>query len=630
MVSFLRCLLPLSVLTTACLSERPHDTVPELLDVRRDYHSYSNVRDFRTEHLVLDLAVDFERRVLEGAVELNLQRLDAGAAELRLDTRDLDVAHVETAAGKGDWSPGSFRLDARDAILGSALRIAMPPGANRVRIHYATRPEASGLQWLAAAQTADRRHPFLYSQSQALHARSWIPLQDTPQVRSTYEARIRTSRNLLAAMSACQPPEIKRDGDYFFRMSLPIPSYLIALAVGNLYFQPTGPRTGIYAERSVIEAAADEFEDTEQMLKTSERLMGSYRWGRYDVLVLPPSFPYGGMENPCLTFVSPTSIAGDKSGVSLVAHELAHSWSGNLVTNATWRDFWLNEGLTTHLTHRIMEAIYGKRRSNMERAEGMADLQRALAEAEKPGDRALAVDLRGRNPDDTVTAIPYERGALFLAYLESKFGRTTFDAFLRNWFDNHAFQSKITEDFLAYLDAKLLRAHPGTVPLEKIDEWIYKPELPDDAVLPSSEAFSEIETQRAAWLEGRLALADLPTQNWSVQEWRHFLDLQPDALTREQLVTLDRRFNLTLSHNRFIACDWFKIAIAHNYQAAYRALEQHLRAVGRMRLMVPLYKELAKTEAGLTFARRVYADARPGYHPIAQTAVERVLSVPAR
>jgi leukotriene-A4 hydrolase len=623
--------VPALMLGSAC-ARQPVPAAPvvpakpalEPLDINRDYHSYANTADFRAEHVRLDLTVDFARRVLEGTVELQLRRL-TGAPELVLDTRDLDIAQVETDAGHGGWVATTFTVGARDAILGSPLRVAMPPTADRVRIRYATRPEASGLQWVTPEQTAGRKHPFLYTQSQAIHARSWIPLQDTPQVRSTYEARIRTPKELLAVMSAVNRPDTRRDGDYTFEMPQSVPAYLIALAVGDIRFRPVGRRTGIYAEPSMVRGAAYEFEETEKMVEVCERLFGPYRWGRFDMLILPPSFPYGGMENPRLTFLTPTSVIGDRSGVSLIAHELAHSWSGNLVTNATWRDFWLNEGTTTYLTYRIMDEVYGKKRGAMERVLGQQDLLESFAEAAKEGDKALAYDVRGIDPDAVFSSIPYQRGNLLLEYLEHKFGRAKFDAFLRGWFDDHAFQSKTTEDFIAYLDAKLLAPNPGVVSRAKVEEWIFAPAMPADTVYAQSDAFAKVDEQRTAWLEGRRPAAQLRTAAWSAHEWQHFLDNMPPTVTAAQLAELDRQFALTKNPNSYIAVSWFRQAIRHGYREALPAVERFLLAVGRGRFINPLYRELVKTPDGRAIAERTYARARPTYHPIAQGSVERIL-----
>ena len=344
--------------------------------------------------------------------------------------------------------------------FGSALRVTVPANADRVRITYASSPSAKGLQWLTPAQTSGKKQPFLFSQAQAIQARSFIPLQDTPAVRMTYDATIRVPKDLVAVMAAEATPGEKGSGVFRFRMPQAIPSYLIALAVGDLTFKAMSDRTGVWAEPAMVDAAAKEFEDTERMIKTTEALYGPYRWGRYDLLVLPPSFPFGGMENPRVTFATPTVIVGDKSLVALVAHELAHSWSGNLVTNATWSDFWLNEGFTTYLERRIVEVVYGKRLADMERIIGLRDLAQARADATAPGDRTLQPDLKGRDPDDAYSVVPYEQGALFLSFLEAKFGRETFDQFLRRWFDEHAFQSVSTEQFLAFLTKHLLLGTP--------------------------------------------------------------------------------------------------------------------------------------------------------------------------
>jgi len=327
--------------------------------------TYANIDAFITKHLVLDLTADFDSRTLLGTAELMFERRDPGATEVVLDTRDLQVRKAEASSGGASWVDATFRLDPATAAFGSALRVTVPRDADRLRITYASSPAAKGLQWLTPAQTSGKKLPFLFSQAQAIQARSFIPIQDTPAVRMTYDATIRVPKELVAVMAAEAAPGEKGSGVFHFRMPQPIPSYLIAIAIGDLTFQPMSDRTGVWAEPAAIAAAAKEFEDTEQMIKTTEALYGPYRWGRYDLLVLPPSFPFGGMENPRVTFATPTVIVGDKSLVALVAHELAHSWSGNLVTNATWQDFWLNEGFTTYLERRIVEAVYGKRVSDM-------------------------------------------------------------------------------------------------------------------------------------------------------------------------------------------------------------------------------------------------------------------------
>ncbi|HEX6571488.1 MAG TPA: M1 family metallopeptidase [Steroidobacteraceae bacterium] len=593
-----------------------------------DVHSYAEPDRFVTRHFELDLTADFAEQRLRGIVTLDVERLEPAANELVLDTRDLAIRSVSTApAGHDAFTRTTFTLDPRHPQLGSALRVAMPATARRVRIDYATSPTATGLQWLAPAQTAGRKQPFLFSQAQSLHARSFVPLQDTPRIRSTYAATLRVPAPLVAVMAAEPDPANARGHAVFrFRMPQPIPSYLLALAVGDLAFESIGRRTGVWAEPSMLEAAAREFSDVEAMLEQTEALYGPYRWGRYDVLVLPPSFPYGGMENPRLTFMTSTVIAGDKSLVGVLAHELAHSWSGNLVTNATWRDGWLNEGFTTYFERRIMEAVYGDERARMEWGVGLQDLRTALAEL-PPGQEwrgALAPDLSTHLGEEG-SSVAYEKGALFLYQLERRYGRAALDAFLQRWFDGHAFTSVTTPQFVRALLDGLIATDPTRIDAGFLHRWIDEPGFPADALLVSSDAFARVDAQRARWENHELPTAALATQHWTVQEWLQFLNgvSRPQSVAR--LAELDRRFGLTESPNAEVAHAWYRLALASGYPGLEPALERYLTGIGRLKLIRPLYSDLMKTPQGAELARRVYLEARPGYHAIAQRALDRVV-----
>ncbi|MCH7833978.1 MAG: M1 family metallopeptidase [Proteobacteria bacterium] len=578
-----------------------------------DYHSFANTGDYRVRHLDLDLTVDFSRKVLEGEAILQIERLNEENNPLVLDTRGLSIESVR--AGNGEhFEETAFSLTDSDDILGQALSIELPGDATTVAIRYRTDPEASGLQWLEPRQTAGKRHPFLFTQAQAIHARSFVPLQDTPGVRITYNATIRTPRDLRAVMSANNDPDAGQDGVYRFSMPQPIPSYLLALAVGDLEFKAMGKRTGVYAERELLDAAAAEFADTEAMLEITEDVYGPYRWDRYDLLILPPSFPFGGMENPRLSFITPTVIAGDKSLVSLIAHELAHSWSGNLVSNATWRDLWLNEGFTTYLTKRIMQFVYGDDRYDMEMALDYADLQTALADLDD-SDEILAIDVRGRDPDDVFSDIPYVKASLFLYELEQKIGRADFDRFLLDYFNEFSFQSITTEDFLAYLERTLLKTHMELLDVDRIHEWIFEPGIPDGAPHPRSDAFTRLDPVRRSWLDGDTPAADIDSSAWTYHEWKYFLDGMPEALSNAQLRDLDQAFALTASTNNEIAFSWLRIAVRNDYQPAYARLEDFLTSIGRNKFLMPLYQELM--DAGnAEMAIRIFEKARPGYHPL--------------
>jgi aminopeptidase N len=624
----------LLVLLAAAPLARAHAACPcgaTMIDPTRDYHTYANTDEFRVEHADLALDVDFAQRRIAGRADLRLARVKPAAQRLVLDTNRLEIAGAWLVDGES-LVPLEFQLGPRDAVLGSPLAITLPASANGrsplvVRIAYRTDPAAQGLQWLEPAQTAGKQRPFLFSQSQSIYARTWIPLQDTPQVRFTYTARVRTPPDLRAVMGASNDPDAPLDGDYAFEMPQPIPSYLMAIAVGDLAFRATGPRTGVYAEPPVVGAAAKEFEDTEQMVQAGERLFGPYRWGRYDLLILPPSFPFGGMENPRLTFATPTVIAGDKSLVSLVAHELAHSWSGNLVTNASWRDFWLNEGFTVFLESKIQGELYGADRRAQEDALGAQLLQRAIDELDAR-DEILAVDLRDRDPEEGFTDIPYEKGRWFLAWLESRFGEAKFMAWLRGYFDHFAFRSINTETLLTYLQTTLVDPNPGVVSMADVREWVYEPGIPKTAVFRSSDAFVRVDAERAKFLGGAPA-ASLATAGWSTQQWQHFLDNLPAQLARAQLDDLDAAFGFTRSGNAEIEFSWFRNAIRNDWRPAFPRLEAYLVTIGRQKLVKPLYQDLMKTPAHAEFARRVYARARPGYHPIAQSAVDAIVAPPA-
>jgi leukotriene A-4 hydrolase/aminopeptidase len=594
----------------------------------QDFHSYSNPQEIKVTHIDLDWNVLFDKKILQGTATLSFERETNDAkTPLKLDTRDLNIEKVETSNDAGKtFAPTKFKVGESDKFLGAPLEIELPAKANRVKITYSTSPTASGLQWLAPEQTAGKKTPFMFSQAQAIHARSFIPLQDSPQVRVTYAAKVRTPKGLLAVMSAegnSQNNEM-REGIYTFKMTHPIPSYLIAVAVGDLKFQSLGNRTGVYSEPSMLEKSAFELEDTEKMVEATEKIYGKYRWDRYDLLVLPPSFPFGGMENPMLTFATPTILAGDRSLVSLVAHELAHSWSGNLVTNATWRDFWLNEGFTTYLERRIIEAVYGVPRREMEATLGKRGLLEELTEADER-DEILHVDLKGRDPDDGFTGVPYEKGALFLRHLEETVGREKFDNFVRGYFDSHAFQSITTKTFVDYLNKNLIEKNPKLLSRADIDEWIEKAGLPKNAPNPQSDAFDKVEKQANDYLRGKIAAKDISSKKWTTQEWLHFLKSLPENLGAEKMADLDKAFNFTKTGNSEIAFQWLLMSIKNTYSTADARLEEFLTTIGRRKFVKPLFEELVKTPEGKARAIEIYKKARPGYHPITQSSVDAVL-----
>jgi aminopeptidase N len=575
--------------------------------IAHDIHSYANPEHVLVRHLNLDLKIVFEQQTIQGTAILTIEQYGHDAKQLVLDSRALQIDETDVSPDGLKYREAQFTIGKADKILGAPLQINIAPDTKFVKIRYSTDPTATALQWLAPEQTAGKQHPFLYTQSQAIHARSWIPLQDSPGIRVTFEARVHPPAGLQAVMGAALVDQNADDNR--FVMDQPIPSFLIALAVGDLAFQTTGPRTGVWAEPSIVQKAGAEFSDMEKMLEAAEKLYGPYRWGRYDVLVLPPSFPFGGMENPRLTFATPTIIAGDKSLVSLIAHEMAHSWSGNLVTNATWSDFWLNEGYTVYIERRILEELYGRRRAEMEAALGYQDLQEDL-KSHSAADQVLHVNLAGRDPDDGATAIPYEKGALFLRLIESAFGREKFDAYLKTYFDHFAFQSITTAQSLEYL-----RNHMPA-PAD-VNEWVYRPGLPASARVPQSGAFESVDLQLTDWLRGM----KIDTAEWSTQEWLHFLRGLPRDLGAARMRRLDSAWKLTGSGNDEILDQWLLMAIRNHYEPADPRLEEFLMTVGRRKYVKPLYDAL-----DLKRATAIYDKARPMYHPITQATLDALIA----
>jgi leukotriene-A4 hydrolase len=590
----------------------------------RDVHSYAQPDQFRVRHVNLDLEVSFVRRELKGAAVLSFDRLDGMAETLVLDSRDLTVCSVQGSEDGFHFSVLTHQIGHRDDLLGSPIMIRIGAQDRFVRIEYSTSPGATALQWLEPVQTASGRFPFLFTQSQEIHARSWIPLQDTPAVRVTFAARIRTPPQLAAVMGSDHDPGANRTGLYEFRMSQPIPSYLIALAVGDIDFAPTGPRTGVYAEPPVLASAAREFADTESMLRAAEEMYGPYQWGRFDILVLPPSFPFGGMEIPKLIFVTPTIITGDKSLVSLIAHELAHSWSGNLVTNATWSDFWLNEGFTTYIEHRIIEKVYGRSRAEMEEV-----LQRRMLDGEMARldvrDQILHINLEGRDPDAGSTLVPYQKGALFLKTLERACGRRRFDEFLRGYFRQFAFQSITTAEAVEYMSKTLLGDDSVLAESLGLYKWLCEPGLPASAYSAYSAELASVEQAAAQWLERSIPLERVARNEWSPQEVLHFLNSLPADLSPERMQELDRRFNFTSSSNSEVLQRWLVLAVRSHYEPAYAALEKFLRTVGRRTYVKPLFEEMMKSPENRCRAKAIYAEARPKYHPITQATIDQIV-----
>jgi aminopeptidase N len=604
----------------SCQKKDPSDKTTPQNQTTKDSHSFSNPAEAVVKHLDLDIKVDFDTQTISGKASWTIDNIAKGT-EIIFDENTLNITKVTLGNNEKETQ---FKLGDSVEFHGKPLRITIEPNTTKVNIYYNTTKDGVALQWLKPEQTADKKKPFVFSQGQSIWSRTWIPCQDSPGVRFTYNAKVSVPKDLMALMSAVNPQQKNDTGVYTFKQDKPIPSYLMAIAVGDVEFKSIDNRTGVYAEHSQIDKAKWEFDKLGNMVNAAEKLFGPYRWGRYDVIVLPPSFPFGGMENPNLTFLTPTVLAGDRSLTSLLAHELGHSWSGNLVTNASWDETWLNEGFTTYVEHRIGEEVFGVDEAKMQDVLSRKVLQNNLEELGKDSpDTRLKIDLSGKNPDEGLSDIPYEKGYALLQTIEAAVGRKQFDTFLTKYFNDHAFQSINTEAFVAYVNKNLIKSDKVLADKIKLNDWIYKPGIPSNIITPVSEDFNAIDAIQKTWR--KTGIKGLSQKIKSTNEKQHFIDYLPEDLTATEMTEIDKEFNFTNGGNFVIKRQWFIIAIQHQYKVAYPAIEQFLTSYSRTYSLTPLYKEMIKTPEGKVWAKQIYAKAKPGYHATTVHEIESFL-----
>jgi leukotriene-A4 hydrolase len=584
-----------------------------------DPHSYYDSTQPLSSCLHINWLVDFERRQLDGYVTIDLAKPSSGYFDL--DSKAIAIRSARTPDGKDiPWQLGD-----PDPILGSRLRLDLPEGTSSVTISYATSPEAIALQWFAPEMTLGKRRPFMYSQCQAIHARTIVPCQDTPRVRVRYSAAVTVPDGLTAVMSAGpagdRPAKSPVARTFLFEMPQPIPTYLLAIAIGDLQPRDLSPRARVWAEPEMVDKAAHEFGEVEQMIETAEQLFGPYEWDRYDMLVLPPAFPFGGMENPRMTFLTPTLIAGDRSLVDVIAHELAHSWTGNLVTNATMDHFWLNEGFTTWAERRIIDALHGEEASALRWAIGQKDLDEAVARfgIDSPITK-LRTDLRGIDPDDVFSSIPYEKGARFVTAMERHAGSARFSAFIRKYIQAFRFTSITSEEFMAFLNREM----PGTAEAVNANAWLYETGMPSNAPVFKSGKLDELIAAAEAFAGGSRP-APQQIENWDSSQLLVFLQHLPRQLGREPLVWLDRNFSLSLRGNYEILVEWLTIALGSDYEPVFERARQVLLEVGRMKYLRPLYSALGLNARTRALAREIYAQGKTGYHSLSRRVIESAM-----
>ena len=596
----------------------------------KDGHSYANINQIRTKHIHLDLDVNFDNKTIYGIARHEM--VNTGVDTAIFDIKALEIQKI-TLGKKGSESETDFIIGENDKLLGQPLLVKIKKDTKFINIYYKTTDKTEALDWLDPKLTIGKQFPFMYSQGEAILTRSWIPVQDLPSNRITYSADVKIPSNLRAIMSAENPISKSEDGLYHFEMKQPIPCYLIAIAVGNLEYRRLGEKCGVYTEPELLLKCAYEFVDIPKMITAAEKIYGKYQWERYDMVVLPYSFPFGGMENPKLTFVNPTLIAGDRSLVSVIAHELAHSWSGNLVTNASWDDFWLNEGFTVYFENRIMEEIYGKETADMLAIVEFQEMEnelRTISKGKHPEDTKLKLKLEGRSPDEGMTLIAYVKGAFFLKTLEEKVGRELFDKFIKGYFKKYSFKSITTERFEAYLNLKLLV--PNKISFNT-KEWLYAEGLPKNCVKLESERFKEIQK-----LADRFALGEdifkvkkkkkknkITREKFITQEWLEFIRRLPAKMEPERLAYLDENLNFKGCGNSEIMTEWYILGINSGYKSIRPDLKRFLNKVGRRKYLEPIYEALSKNKDDLLWGKKVFLRAKVGYHFISYSTIEEIL-----
>lgn len=586
-----------------------------------DLHSYSNYSDVFTEHLHLDFDVNFDNKTIYGIARHQISEHDCDS--MIFDIKYLEIIKVTLDQ---DEIETSYVIGEHDSLLGQPLSVDIKDDTKFVNIYYQTTEECEAIDWLPAELTSGKKYPFLYTQGQAILSRSWIPLQDTPTQRITYTADVKVPVELMAVMSAKNSTTRDSIGCYHFEMMQPIPAYLIALAVGDLRYHKLSNNTGVYAEPELIDACASEFEDLPKMITAAEKIYGKYQWDQYDLIVMPYSFPIGGMENPRLTFVNPTLLAGDKSLVSTVAHELAHSWSGNLVTNGTWNDFWLNEGFTVYFENRIMEEVYGKEVADILAIIEFQDLTMNIDDIENgnhPEDTQLKLNLEGRSPDDGMTDIAYNKGAYFLRTLENVAGRKKFDQFLNGYFNKYQFKTITTEEFVSYLNKELLL--PNQIEFN-VEEWIYQPGIPDNCIEIKSERLDHMIQLAEDIQSGTIdpKNIELKRDERTTQEWITFIRNLYDGVSNEKLESIDEVLHFSSEANNAIKSEWFKLAAAKGVKSARTQMLSFLKLVGRRWFIEGIYQNLVD-HGDIEFAKYAYDQSKESYHYMSRSTIEEIL-----
>ncbi|KAJ8411320.1 hypothetical protein AAFF_G00173260 [Aldrovandia affinis] len=604
-----------------------------------DPSSFSSPSKCTTKHLNLTYRVDFDSHVIKGKVSLTLEVLEDNFSGLTLDTKDLQIATV-TANGQ----EASFTMGVQHRFKGTPLEITLPFELSRgqhviVEVTYDTAPSASALQWLRPEQTAGKKQPYLFSQCQATHCRTMVPCQDTPSVKHTYYAQVSVPRELVALMSAMRDGQEADPRDnsrtiYRFRQPVPMPSYLIALVVGALENREIGPRTRVWSEKETVDLAAFEFSETESMLKTAEQLAGPYVWGQYDILVLPPSFPYGGMENPCLTYATPTLLAGDRSLSNVIAHEISHSWTGNLVTNQTWEHFWLNEGHTVYLERMIGRSMENEQFRQFKAIGGWKELQESVNTfgAKNPLTN-LVPNLDEVDTDEAFSSVPYEKGFALLYHLEELLGGPeVFMGFIKSYIQMFTYSSITTEEWKSYLFTYF---KDKVDILNKVDwnGWMHTPGMPPvkpqydttlaDACIALCQRWAKAKDSDLT----QFSAGDLKAlSSHQIIEFLALL-LQEEPIPLSHVKRMQEVYNMNAIKNSEIRFRWLRVCVRARWEEAVPLAFKMATEQGRMKFTRPLFRELYNFDKFQQEAVSTFIKHRGAMHPVTATLVAKDLKV---
>uniref|UniRef100_A0A3P8Z2K2 Aminopeptidase B n=1 Tax=Esox lucius TaxID=8010 RepID=A0A3P8Z2K2_ESOLU len=578
-----------------------------------DVSTSSSFRQFKIKHFHLDLSLDFEQRTLRGTETLQLKCIQDSQTELLMDIHpSLSIQDVSFCGTEEDSGSVKVEFLTRNfTSYGTTLVVKCPSPCKieediQVVIQFVA-SDGPGVCWLKPEQTAGKAKPYVFTQGQAVLNRSFFPCFDTPAVKSTYSASVKVPDGFTAVMSASKGEHRKADNTFLFTMEQPIPSYLVALAVGDLVSAEVGPRTRVWTEPCLLQAATEEYDGViEEFLAVGEKLFGPYVWGRYDVLFMPPSFPFGGMENPCLTFVTPCLLAGDRSLADVIVHEICHSWFGNLVTNANWGDFWLNEGFTMYAQRRVCTEIYGEAYASLEAATGRALLRQHMDNTgeDHPLNKLRVKIKPGVDPDDTYNETPYEKGFCFVSYLAHLAGeQSRFDAFLKAYIDKFKFRSIMAEDALEFYleyfpDLKKKDVHK--IEGLEFDTWLnvsgWPPYLPDlsagQSLMKPAEQLSEL------WgAEGldMTSIRKINIQAWKTYQTAYFLEkiIEKSPLPRGNIEKLEGEYpHIVKSNNAELRLRWAQIIAKNQHQPGYQHVRNFLSCQGKQKYTLPVYRAL--------------------------------------